>query len=191
MFALVAEQLGQTSAELADEQLAALDGIGDGNLVLPADRNAGDEIHAATEQPDAALAMLLGLTREGRWRVGLGIGGGLDGSAFVLARDALARARRSSPPFALAVGVGRLPDAELLGPLIDLLLQLRARRTPEGWEVHDLLQTGITQAQAAASLGITPQAVSLRAQSARLRTEAAAQAALVRLLDAAGAPPQV
>jgi len=114
-----------------------------------------------------------------------------DGSAFTLARQAAARARNRSPRFALAVGLGRLPDSELLEPLIDLVLHLRARRTPEGWEVHDLLLTGITQAQAAASLGVTPQAVSLRAQSARLRTEFAAQAALVRLLDAAGAPPEV
>lgn len=191
MFAIVAGQIGAKSAELAEAQLAALDAFGTGNLVLPADRRNGDELQAATEEPGTALAMVLDLARSGRWSVGLGIGDSADGSAFTLARQAAARAKNRSPRFALAVGLGRLPDSELLEPLIDLVLHLRARRTPEGWEVHDLLLTGITQAQAAASLGVTPQAVSLRAQSARLRTEFAAQAALVRLLDAAGAPPEV
>jgi hypothetical protein len=66
--------------------------------------------------------------------------------------------------------------------MLDLLLVLRSRRTPEGWEVHDLLETGITQSEAAARLGITPQAVSLRAQAAELRAEESARAPLARLL---------
>ena len=70
------------------------------------------------------------------------------------------------------------------------MLQLRDRRTAQGWQLHDLLRTGITQAEAAGRLGVTPQAVSLRAQSAQLRTEFAAENSLVRLLDATGAAPE-
>jgi FixJ family two-component response regulator len=98
-------------------------------------------------------------------------------------------AKKSPTRFALAIDDGRLPDAELLQPLIDLLLQLRARRTPEGWEVADRLIGGTTQARLAAELGVTPQAVSLRVQNAQLHTETAAIAALTELLAAAGEPP--
>jgi hypothetical protein len=37
VFAIVAGQIGAKSAELAEAQLAALDALGSGNLVLPAD----------------------------------------------------------------------------------------------------------------------------------------------------------
>jgi hypothetical protein len=111
------------------------------------------------------------------------------GSAFILARDAVARAKKNVTRFAVAVDAGRLPDAALLQPLIDLLLHLRARRTPEGWEVADRLVAGMTQARLAAELGVTPQAISLRVQNAQLHTETAAIAALTELLAAAGEPP--
>jgi FixJ family two-component response regulator len=113
----------------------------------------------------------------------------MTGSAFILARDAVVAAKKRPTRFALAIDSGRLPDARLLEPLIDLLLQLRARRTPEGWQVADRLVDGATQAQVAADLGVTPQAVSLRVQNAQLHTETAAIAALVELLEAAGEPP--
>ncbi len=99
-------------------------------------------------------------------------------------------AKKRPTRFAIAVDEGRLPDGAMLEPLIDLVLQLRDRRTAQGWQLHDLMRTGITQAQAAQRLGVTPQAVSLRAQTAQLRTEFAAETALVRLLDATGAAPE-
>ncbi len=201
MFAITADQVGsRASADLVDEKLAALDALGGAKLVLPADRTAGDEIQVATEDPATALGMVLHLTRDGHWSVGLGIGDvrlplpeatrAITGSAFILARDAVAVAKKKPTRFAIAVDDGRLPDGLLLEPLIDLVLHLRDRRTPQGWQLHDLLRTGITQAEAAGRLGVTPQAVSLRAQSAQLRTEFAAEISLVRLLDAAGAPPE-
>ena len=66
--------------------------------------------------------------------------------------------------------------------IVDLLLLLRARRTDEGWELHDLLQQGLTQAQSAARLGITPQAASARALAADLKAEFAATPAVARLI---------
>ena len=201
MFAVTADQIGsRAAADLADAQLASLGKLTAGRLVLPVDRTAGDEIQAATEDAATALAMVLHLTRDGNWSVGLGIGDvrlplpeatrAMTGSAFILARDAVGAAKKSPTRFALAIEPGRLPDAELLQPLIDLLLQLRARRTPEGWEVADQLVDGMTQAQLAGRLGVTPQAVSLRVQNAQLHTETAAIAALVEVLEAAGEPPQ-
>jgi DNA-binding NarL/FixJ family response regulator len=141
---------------------------------------------------------VLHLTRDGRWSVGLAIGEvryplpestrALAGSAFELARRAVETAKKRQLRFALEIEEGRHPDAATLQPLIELLLQLRARRTPEGWELAELLQEGLTQKQAAERLGITPQAVSLRAQSAHLRIEIAAQRALATLLGESSSP---
>jgi hypothetical protein len=68
------------------------------------------------------------------------------------------------------------------GPLVDLLLLLRSRRTREGWELFDLVAAGMTQADAAAELRITPQAASKRARAAGIRTELAAMPVLADLL---------
>lgn len=199
MFAITADQVGsRASTDLADAQLEALTAIGGEHLVLPPDRTAGDEIQAATDDAGTALAIVLHLTRDGHWSVGLGVGDvrrplpeatrAMTGSAFILAREAVGAAKRSPTRFRLAIEPGRLPDDALLQPLIDLLLQLRARRTPEGWEVADLLSAGGTQSAVAAHLGVTPQAVSLRVQNAQLHTERGAVAALTELLAAAGEP---
>ena len=200
MFVVTADQVGsRAAADLADAQLEAIDALAGDRLVLPADRTAGDEIQAATEDAGTALALVLHLTRDGNWSVGLGIGDvrlpladstrAMTGSAFIHARDAVGLAKKSPTRFALAVDDGRLPDAALLQPLIDLLLLLRARRTPEGWEVADRLGDR-SQSQLAEQLGVTPQAVSLRVRKAQLHTERAAIAALTELLAAAGEPPR-
>lgn len=199
MFVIAADHIvRRESDEHIDEQLAALDALGGGHLTLPATRTAGDAIQAATEHPGTAVSVVLLLSRTGRWNIGLGVGDvglplpessrELAGSAVDLARAALERSRKRPSRFAIDVAAGRLPDGELLEPLIDLVLHLRARRSAQGWQVHDLLRTGMTQAEAALRLGITPQAVSLRTQSAQLRTEFSAETAIARLLDAAGSP---
>ncbi|HWM33634.1 MAG TPA: DNA-binding protein [Pseudolysinimonas sp.] len=201
MFAITADQVGSRSQpDLTDEGLGLILDAGGDDLVLPPDRTAGDEIQAATRDAGTALAILLRLTRDGRWSVGLGIGDvreplpdatrAMTGTAFILARDAVEEAKKSPTRFALAIEDGRLPDAALLQPLIDLLLLLRARRSPEGWEVADMLGDGRSQAQLAETLGVTPQAVSLRVRKAQLHTERAAIAALTELLAAAGEPPE-
>jgi hypothetical protein len=194
MFAITADQVDSRHGDdLVEGELAVLSRIGGSQLLLPPDRSAGDELQVASPDAKAALDMVLHLTRDGRWSVGLAIGEvrrplptstrALAGSAFVLARGAVEAAKKKPTRFALAIEEGRHPDAETLQPLIELLLQLRDRRTPEGWELADLLRAGLSQKEAADRLGITPQAVSLRAQSAHVRTELAAQTALARLLQ--------
>jgi hypothetical protein len=203
MFALTVDQVDSRHRnDLVDDELVRLARIGGSHLLLPPDRSAGDELQIATSDARTALQLLLHLTRSGQWSVGLAIGEvryplpestrALAGSAFELARSAVEAAKKRPLRFALAIEEGRHPDAPTLQPLIELLLHLRARRTPEGWELAELLHEGLTQKQAAERLGITPQAVSLRAQSAQLRLEVAAQAALTTLLGdsaASSAPP--
>jgi hypothetical protein len=163
-----------------------------GSLILPADRTAGDELQLLPADGATALAAVLLMSRQGAWSIGCGIGRAKrplgvgvresSGDAFVAARAAVERAKKRPTRFALEAEPASeaASDAEAL---VDLLLVLRGRRSAEGWELHDLLRDGATQAQAAATLGITPQAASKRARAAELRTEQAATGALGRLLD--------
>jgi hypothetical protein len=162
-------------------------------LLLPAERTAGDEFQLLLGDADATLRAVLTLTRADRWSVGCGVGSVREplptsireatGDAFFGARTAVDRAKKRPTRFAIEAP-SAVDAAARLEALIDLLLVTRGRRSPEGWELYDLLEAGLTQAAAAAQLGISPQAASLRAQAADLKTEAAVTAALVTLLAA-------
>ncbi|TPW76467.1 DNA-binding protein [Schumannella soli] len=197
MFVITADQVGsRRTADLVAGALADIQGALGPRLALPADRTAGDELQAVTADARTAVELVLRLSRDGRWSVGCGIGAvdGLadstrasTGPAFVAARDAVEAAKKSRTRLSVRGGVDALGSAAI-EPLADLLLLLRARRSPPGWELADLLSTGLTQADAAQQLGITPQAASQRARAAEIAAEAAAVPALVRLLELADAP---
>jgi hypothetical protein len=164
-------------------------------LALGPDRTAGDEFQLITRNAEAALGLVLELTRRDEWSVGLGVGAVDEplpattreaaGDAFVAARDAVDRAKRAPHRFALtAAAVGAPLDGADVEALVDLLLEVRSRRSAEGWAVADRLTPGTTQAAVAQELGITAQAVSLRARAAGIRLEARATPALVRALHA-------
>ncbi|WP_285113785.1 DNA-binding protein [Leifsonia sp. fls2-241-R2A-40a] len=197
MFVVTADQVD--SRRRPDIVAPALEEIADrfaAHLALPPDRNAGDELQVLTADAATALDLILTLTREGAWSVGLGLGDvrlplpentrEATGDAFVAARTAVARAKRA--PARLAVEALAAPepaaDAEAL---VTLLLTLRDGRTAAGWELYDLVSAGLTQAEAGARLGITPQSASDRARAAGARVELAAIPALTRLLARADA----
>lgn len=197
MFVITADQVD--SRRRADIVAPALESIherfGD-RLELPPDRNAGDELQALTADAATALDLVLSLTREGAWSVGLGLGDvrlplprntrEATGDAFVAARTAVNRAKRAPARFAVEAVAAAEPAADTEA-LLTLLLTLREGRTPAGWELYDLVTTGLTQAEAGARLGITPQSASDRARAAGLRVELAAIPALTRLLARADA----
>ena len=108
------------------------------------------------------------------------------GDAFVAARTAVGRAKRAPARLAVEALTAAEPAADAEA-LITLLLTLREGRTPAGWELYDLVTAGLTQAEAGARLGITPQSASDRARAAGLRVELAAIPALTRLLARADA----
>jgi transcriptional regulator with XRE-family HTH domain len=161
------------------------------SLVLPVDHSPGG-LRVLVAGGAAAVAITLDLTRSGWWAVGLGAGGmrrplgtsipQSTGDVLLAAGTALARAHKRPTRFA----ADSLPTIDLardLESLLDLVLQLRSRRTEQGWQVSDLVATGLTQAEAAERLGITPQSASKRARAADLKTEAAALPSLARLVD--------
>ncbi len=157
-----------------------------------AERTAGDELQVAHPDAGAVLGIVLHLTRLGTWSVGVGAGD-VDtplpvsvragrGAAFIHARDAVERAKKAATRVAVTGNDLAATDAEAL---LRLLVELRDRRSAEGWEVHDLLADGLSQRDAARRLRITEGAVSLRAKAAGLRIEEAAVPALERVLERA------
>jgi len=189
MFVITVDQVD--SSHTRDAVADALASLDDRPTVLPAERTAGDEFQTLISDAAAALATILDLTRAGRWSVGCGVGSvrtplpasirEAAGPAFNAARAAVDRAKKRPSRFAIEA-TEAVDAAARLEALIDLLLATRSRRSPEGWQLFDLLESGLTQAAAAARLGISPQAASLRAQAADLRVEGAVTAALVTLL---------
>ncbi len=198
MYVLIADQIG--SRDDVDRVAGALDVLttrfGPRHTLAP-ERAAGDELQALTGDAACALETALALLRSPHWRVGIGAGEvrlplppsvrEASGSAFTSARAAVERATTRSTRFA-AVGSEPLADpVHDWGALIDLLLTQRARWSAPGWELHDLLDDGLTQAEAAERLGITPQAASKRARAAGLRIDVDARRALARLMTHVGA----
>jgi hypothetical protein len=204
MIVITADQVDSRSTpDAAGEMLELLNRDFAPRLVLAADRTAGDEIQLLVDDGRAAIDIVLALTRSGKWSVGLGFGAVREplgrsirestGDAFVAARSAVDRAKKKPTRFAAAAEPSR-PAARDLESLVDLLLILRARRSSQGWEIHDLVTRGLTQADAAGEIGITPQSASKRARAADLKAEDAAIAPLARLADALDAafttPPE-
>jgi hypothetical protein len=199
MFAITADQVdSRNGRDHVEHGLQLVAGIGDDRLVLPPERTAGDELQLITEDPATALDIVLALARERDWSVGVGIGDIRDplpdsvraatGTALINAREAVEAAKRRPSRVAIVGDPDRTPDAAALQAMLDLLLHLRERRSDEGWELFDLLERGLTQADAASRLQITPQAASKRAHAGGLKLDAAARAGLVSLLSAAGVP---
>lgn len=196
MFVITADQIdSRNTQDAAAETLAEVNATLGDALELPAERTAGDEIQALTDDAAAALTLMLMLVRHERWSIGLGIGTvelpladstrASTGEAFFAARDAIETAKSGSLRFAAAAGPSvneqMTSDFEAFMSLLILVLD---RRTRGGWEVYDLLAEGLSQAQASSRLGITAGAVSLRTRAAGIRQEEAAVGALVRMLEA-------
>ncbi len=175
-----------------DEVLASLD---DERLVRTFERTAGDEVQALLDDYAQVVRLVLELAREDRWNIGVGLGPVLqpipasvraaNGPAFIHARDAVDRAK-SAPRGVAVTG----PDRETAGDaeaLLGLLAAVVQRRSPEGWEVVDLMDGERTQRDVAQRLGITPQAVSQRLRAALWHEERRARPLAERLLAEADA----
>jgi hypothetical protein len=199
MFVITADQIdSRSSTDVAGSTRDSINRDHGERLLLPADRNAGDEIQALTDDAGTALALVLELTRTGQWSVGVGCGGirlplpsatrEASGDAFFAARDAVTRAKKQQTRSAIeARGAGEAgetwPGAPDVEALVNLLLVLRERRSPAGWELYDLLSSGMAQNEAAERLGITPPSVSSRARAAGIRVELASIGPVTRLLE--------
>lgn len=173
---LTVDQRGSSRRAAPDrvpDTLAALAGLGGAGVLRAFERTAGDEFQGVLGDPLSLAAVVERLLREGVWNIGIGVAP-VDtplpestragrGPAFVHARAAVTAAKSS--PWHLRVE-GDTTRARALESVLWLWAALLARRTPRGWEVADLVDTGLRYDEVAGRLGITQSAVSQRAQAA-------------------------
>lgn len=206
MFAMIVDQVASRGGtDRVPAALEALETHVGASMMLQFERTAGDELQGLTAHPAAVVAAVVHLTRLGGWRIGVGAGEvelplpsstrEARGAAYVAAREAVdtARGAPSGLAFVLApAGSGPVSagsyretspgavDAETALWLLRFVLEGRSR---EGWELVDLLDKGLSNTKAAASLGISPSAASQRlARAHRVEADRAAVLA-TRLLD--------
>lgn len=138
--------------------------------VLAFERTAGDEFQGVIEEPGVVVDVVLDLLREGTWSVGIGAGPvqvplpsstrAAAGPAFLGARRAVEAAKQRSARIAVRGAVAA--DAEDAQAVLSALAAVVERRSAQAWEAIALVEEGRTQAEAAASLGISRQAVGQR-----------------------------
>ena len=193
MYVLTIDQQG--SRRSADRVAALLPRLNrEVRTVLPFERTAGDEFQGVVDDPAIVVDVVLGLVREGAWSVGIGAGAvqtplppstrAATGPAFLAARRAVDAAKQR--PMRVAVRGAVPADAGDAQAVLGALAVLVDRRSEQAWEAIALVGGGRTQAEAAAALGISRQAVGqrlaaglwdlereLRPTAARLLTRAA------------------
>lgn len=183
MYVVTADQRNSRSGpDLVPAALTDLAAVTHGLPMRPFERTVGDEIQALFDQPSAALVSCLHLLRTGQWHVGLGIGAvetplpestrSARGPAFIAARRAVEAARTGVHRVAVRAGdyaSSQSPaavHADLAETALLLVARIEGARSAKGWEVSDLLDTGMTQEAAARLLGISQAAVSQRVRAA-------------------------
>ncbi|QHC70044.1 DNA-binding protein [Rathayibacter sp. VKM Ac-2801] len=195
MFVITADQRdSRHDHDRVDQAIASVIADRRTSFVLPPERTAGDEFQCVLDRADAVVPLVLDLHRTGHWSIGLGIGPvdrplpattrAATGEAYFAARRAVEAAKGRPTRFSLdpdAPGTAAPAPADVQA-LIDPLLLLRDARSEAGWQIVDLLESGLSQKDAAERLAVSPQAVSLRVRAASARVDAPARDALARLL---------
>ncbi|MHA7145906.1 MarR family transcriptional regulator [Arthrobacter sp. TmT3-37] len=190
MFVLTIDQTGsRATTDRVPELLHLLQPV---HAVLPWERSVGDEAQGVIAGADDVVEAVMLCLRAGGWYVGIGIGTVERpfpaspregrGSAFVAARKAVDRAKKTGDRAPLAVeGPDGAGEAE--GVLALLGRHVMGRSDAE-WRILDLLHPGErgTQTAVARTLGISPQAVSKAAARAAWHEEQAVRPAAARLL---------
>jgi hypothetical protein len=161
--------------------------------VLGFERTAGDEFQGVLAEPETVVDVVLRLVRQGGWSIGVGAGpvqtplpqstrAGA-GPAFLSARRAVDAAKQR--PFRLAVRGAVPPDAGDAQAVLSALAVVVDRRSDQAWEAIELVESGRTQSEAAAALGISRQAVGQRLAAALWELERDLRPTAARLLTRA------
>jgi hypothetical protein len=191
-FVLTVDQKGsRRSSDRVAGALSALSGV---PTVLRFERTAGDEFQGVLDDPAAVVGVVLDLVRAGGWSIGVGAGPvqtPLPGStragagpAFVCARAAVEAAKRRSARVAVrSPATTAAADAQAVLTALAVLVD---RRSAQAWEAIALVGAGRTQAEAAAELGITRQAVGQRLAAGLWDVERDLRPTAARLLAQAG-----
>jgi hypothetical protein len=158
--------------------------------VLGFERTVGDEFQGVLEDPGEVVSVVLELVRMGGWSIGVGVGPveaplpastrEARGVAFILAREAVERAKHRSTGLAVAAvdaEAGREAQA-----VLDLLAVVLRRRTAAAWDAVDLVAGGLSVTEAAAKLGVSRQAAGQRLAAGNWEQEREARPVAANLL---------
>lgn len=193
MLAAVVTVDQRASRTTPDRVPAALDRLARRYPELRLERTVGDEFQGVVADATQLAEIVHWLLRTAEWNVGLGLGPVEEplprdpragrGSAYVHARTAVTAAK--SAPWHVRVEGDDREAARALESLLWLWAAVLERRSTKGWEVVDLLDTGLTHEATAAKLGISQSAVTQRARAAGLTEGRRAQELAVHLAAAA------
>jgi hypothetical protein len=161
--------------------------------LLRFERTAGDEFQGVLAEPAQVVDVVAQLVRAGGWSIGVGAGPvqtplpastrAASGPAFLFARRAVEAAKQR--PARLAVRGAVPADAGDAQAVLSALAVLVDRRSEQAWEAITLVDGGRTQAQAAAELGISRQAVGQRLAAGLWELERELRPTVARLLTRA------
>ncbi len=173
-----------------DRVAGALGSLAGVPTVLRFERTAGDEFQGVLDDPATVVGVVLDLARTGTWSIGIGAGPvqtPLPGStragagpAFVAARAAVEAAKRR--PARIAVRGAATTAAGDAQAVLTALAVVVQRRSDQAWEAIARVAAGRTQAEAAAELGITRQAVGQRLAAGLWEVERDLRPTAARLL---------
>jgi hypothetical protein len=162
--------------------------------VVPFERTVGDELQGVLDDPADVVAAVLELVRWDEWYVGVGAGPVEEplpvstregrGPAFVMAREAVERAKRR--PSGLAVVGADAEAARSAEAVLALLATVVRRRSDAAWDAVDLVSTGLSASEAAGKLGVSRQAVGQRLAAGGYQQERDVRPVVEVLLERAG-----
>lgn len=158
--------------------------------VLAFERTAGDEFQGLLDDAAVVVDLALLLVREDGWSVGIGAGPvqvplpastrAAAGPAFLSARRAVDAAKHR--PSRIAVRGSSVADAGDAQAVLGALAVIVDRRSEPAWEAIAHVAGGRTQAQAAADLGVSRQAVGQRLAAGQWELEQELRPTAARLL---------
>ncbi|MBA4020806.1 MAG: hypothetical protein C0482_00420 [Gordonia sp.] len=191
MYVMTTDQ--QQSRRNIDRLPEAFDALSHVPTIRSFDRTAGDEFQAVLDSAEAVTAAVIILAELGHWSIGIGIGDverplpdqtrAGRGTAFERARTAVTEAKRIPHPVAV---VGTDPDTVSAAQTAQRLLALVVgERSEAGHAAVREMRRHRTQSEAAATLGVTPQAMSQRLRAANWYLEEDTRMLATRLLAAA------
>ncbi len=196
MVLTVDQRSSRSRADLVPGQLGELSALA---TLRAFERTAGDEIQGIVDAPDVAAAALRLLMRRGEWNIGLGIGPvelplpaharAGRGSAYLHAREAVNRAKHVHAR--ICVVGDDVYRADQLETVLWLWNSLLERRSERGWEVAELIGSGLSHAETGVRLGVSQSAVSQRARAANVvEVERAARLAQQLIAELMNAEPR-
>lgn len=156
------EKARATVVERSAEALSSLPGVA-GFEVLGV-----EDIRSQVADAEAALNLIMALLSDGNWAIGLGIADGT-GSSAPSDASATATAAVGTRAGQVRVIVDRqnaTTEAADIAATFALMSHVLHKRTYEGREATSLVRRGMNQNEAAATLGISKQAMSQRLQAA-------------------------